>query len=85
MSFDIGKWNYQTKEYDPYEIPSGVVICLYSQDMDLPINCTSCFKLMTYGQGYTSRELHNHIGLGYPVCDDCYAAERERERLAKNA
>lgn len=82
---DIGKWNYQTKVYDPYEVPDGVVICIYSQDMDLAINCAGCFKPMTYGQGYTSRELHNHIGFGYPVCEACYTAERKREAVAKNA
>ncbi len=77
----IGKWNYETREYDPYTPPKGTII-LFTQDIELPINCTSCGKDMTYGEGYTSRELHTNSGLGFPVCEDCYEDERRRETQA---
>lgn len=79
----IGRWNYETKVYDPYTIDPSWNVVLYTQDMDLAINCASCGKAMTYGQGYTSRELHTQVGMGYPVCEDCYEEEYEREKIYK--
>jgi len=79
----LQKWNFNTSEYEPYTTPADKTIVLYTIDMDLLINCTSCFKDMTFGQGYTSRTLHNHFGLGYPVCEDCYEQEWEDEKEAK--
>lgn len=76
---NIGKWNYDTRQYDPYTPDPSWVIVLYTQDMDLPINCTSCGKHMDFGSGYTSRELHTSMGMGYPVCEDCYEEERKRD------
>lgn len=82
---DIQKWNYETREYDPYTPNPEWVIVLYSQDMERKINCADCGKEMTYGEGYTSRELHNHFGLGYPVCEESYNKEIERmEKYGKN-
>lgn len=74
----IGRWNYQTHEYDPYIPPEGWKIVLYTTDMDEGINCTNCGKAMTYGDGLTSKELHNGLGLGYPVCQSCYDGEIKR-------
>lgn len=79
----IGKWNYETHEYDPVVIDPTWKVVLYTEDMNLPINCTSCGKDMTFGQGYTSRELHTEHGFGYPVCEDCYEQERDRETERK--
>ncbi len=78
MFHDIARWNYKTHEYDPYEPNPDWKIVLYTIDMDLAINCTNCGTDTTFGACYTSRELHSHIGLGYPVCDPCYAAEIKR-------
>ena len=75
----IGRWNYITREYDPYEIPDNWNVKLYSLDMDEIINCTSCGKEVTYGECYTSFELHNDVGLGYPVCQECYDEEIKRK------
>jgi hypothetical protein len=83
MNIDIQKWNYKTHQYDPYEVPENVTLVIYSIDMDLPINCAACFKPMTYGVGYTSRTLHNHVGFGYPVCEEDYEKEVEAEKASK--
>lgn len=80
MAIDIRKWNWRAHEYEPYQPDPSWNIVLYSPDMDLSINCTSCGTPMTYGQGYTSRELHTSVGLGYPVCEICYEEERNREK-----
>ena len=77
---DVRQWNYATKSYDPYilPVPDGKYI-LVTDDMDLPINCMSCGKEMTFGVGYTSKELHTQVGFGYPVCEQCYEKEYERD------
>lgn len=76
---EIGRWCYSTHSYEPYFVPPNWKIVLYTDNMDEPINCTSCGKPMTYGQGYTSRELHSPVGFGYPVCESCYAEENKRK------
>lgn len=77
---DIRKWNYETHEYDAYTPPEGWVPVLVTDDMELAIKCASCGKDMDFGSGYTSKELHTTVGFGYPVCEDCYEKESERDR-----
>lgn len=79
----VGKWNFQTHEYDPYELPAGNVPLL--ADLDEHVNCANCGKDLVFGDCYTSRRIHNKYGLGYPVCEDCYSEEWALEKEAKNA
>lgn len=79
-NLDISKWNWRAHAYEPYQPNEDWNVVLYSDNMDLAINCTACGKNMTYGQGFTSRELHNSLGLGYPVCETDYEEERAREQ-----
>lgn len=69
---DVQKWNYHTLSYDDYLIPDDVSLILYTPDMEKVVACAGCFQPLVYGESFTSREIHNHIGLGYPVCDACY-------------
>lgn len=80
---DIRKWSFETHEYEPCEIPDDAIICLYTTEMDMPINCTNCLRGMTFGQGYTSRQYHNTYGLGFPVCGKCYTNERKMEEASR--
>jgi hypothetical protein len=41
------------------------------------INCAACFNPIVYGESYTSRILHNKVGFGYAVCEQCYTKEEE--------
>ena len=75
---DVRKWNYDTKEYDPYTPEPGTYVLL-TRDMDLPINCMSCAKDMVFGKGYTSKVFHTQVGFGYPVCEQCYEKEVETD------
>jgi hypothetical protein len=51
-------------------------IVLYTDDMDLRVNCASCGKRLAFGATYTSRQLFTDNGwFGLPVCTDCYAKE----------
>ena len=74
-----GKWNYEAKTYDPYELPEGTI--LYTEDMETMIRCAQCSRSIKYGESYTSKEIHTSIGLGYPVCNDCYQEEVARSTL----
>lgn len=76
---DIKKWNFLKRAYEPYTPPAGR-ISLYEPVMETPIVCASCGKQMTFGDGYTSSELHNSFGMGYTVCVSCHEAEMA-ERL----
>lgn len=71
-----GKWNYLTRSYEPYELPDGCI--LWNQDMDLVVPCAQCGERHKYGTLFTSKEIHNHAGLGYGVCEPCYQKEWER-------
>ena len=71
----IRKWNYDTKQYDPYEVPEDWNIPLYCEDLETVINCVSCGKKTLYGACYTSIVLHSDLGLGYAVCPECHEKE----------
>lgn len=74
---DIKKWNHIAKEYEPYTPDPSWKLILFTTNMDEEVNCANCGKPMTYGEGYTSRVLHNRVGLGYPVDEDCYFKEEK--------
>lgn len=64
------KWNYKTKEYEPYKGPKNSM--LYSDNMDVECECAKCGKKMKFGDGYTSDEIYNDSGMfGYCICEDC--------------
>lgn len=73
-----GKWNYKTKSYDDYELPERAM--MWSDDMDLVIQCANCAKDIKYGDGFTSKEIHNDLGMGYIVCESCYKQEIQRTK-----
>lgn len=75
----LQKWNFQTHTYEPFESPA-IVLKIYSEDMDERCDCANCGKIMTYGDGYTSKTIHTEGGFGYPVCSECYEKEVEEDR-----
>ncbi len=79
----LQRWNYDKHEYEAFNSPA-VILSLYSEDMLEEVDCASCGKRMPFGDGYTSKEIHNRVGLGYPVCSDCYEAEIKRWEQAKD-
>lgn len=72
------KWNFKTRKYEPYELPKGAT--LYESDMDAEVSCAQCGRSLTFGKGYTSRQIHNNGGMGFCVCGNCYAEEWEEEK-----
>lgn len=79
----LNKWNYETHKYDPYLVPEDWIIKMISDNMDEFINCAACGKDVKYGLTYTSLEIHDKVGFGYPVCDKCYQQEWLRRNRYK--
>ena len=48
--------------------------------MELIIKCAECEKEIKCGEAFTSHTIHNKIGLGYPICEECYMKELRDER-----
>jgi len=72
------KWNHKKRDYDPYELPEGCY--LYHPDLKRKVACAQCGTVKEFGVMYTSKEVHNHMGLGYPVCEKCYQLEVKRDK-----
>lgn len=77
----LRKWNYVKHDYEPYVIPYNWHCPMMAIDMREIVNCASCGKVMTFGEGYTSRVIHSMLGFGYCVCKSCM----EKEWAAENA
>lgn len=74
------KWNFKTREYEPYTVPEDWNCKTFSMDMDEIVNCPHCGRKVQYGDCYTSRQIHTKFGMGYAVCEKCYEAEWRAER-----
>lgn len=81
----VAKWNTETLEYEPFELPDNCPLTLpYSDEsMETEINCASCRKAVKFGRCYTSKTIHSPHGFGYPVCEDCYNKELEAKKAKK--
>ena len=75
------KWNYLTHSYEPVEVPKKATA--YLANMDEVVQCAQCGKEMTFGDGYTSQEIHTAMGFGYSVCTICHTAELGRKIASK--
>lgn len=75
----LNKFNYQKHDYEDYEVPDHWNCKVYSNEMDLIVNCPQCGKELRYGECYTSLEIHTKLGMGYGVCSGCYESERKRK------
>lgn len=67
------KFNFKTRRYTEYELPQFAK--MYTPNMNEFIPCAQCGKRIRYGDSYTSLQIHNEMGLAYPVCHECYDKE----------
>lgn len=67
------KWNYEKKKYIEYEVPKNA--SMLEIEMDTIISCAECGEPVLYGGSYTSRVIHNDVGLGWCVCEECHVKE----------
>ena len=77
------KWNWKKDDYETYRIPLDWNCKLYSDNMNEKINCVQCGKIIKYGDSYSSLEIHNEVGLAYPICEKCYEKEWRNRRKYK--
>lgn len=75
----LKKWNYDLEEYEDYKVPDEWNCKTISFDMSEVVNCPHCGKAITFGEGYTSREIQTEHGFGYTVCGKCSSQEFHRE------
>ncbi len=76
----LQKWNWSKHTYEDYEVPNNWVCKCYSDDMNEIVNCPHCGEQITFGESYTSMEIHTDLGFGYAVCGDCYDKEWNRRK-----
>lgn len=80
------KWLPKEHKYlDGYKLPPNCNIIPYFENED-PLKkmtaCAHCSTAVTYGDAYTSLEIHTYEwGMGYPVCEKCYEEELKRREL----
>ena len=79
----IQKWDPAARKYNPYQPPAGY-ITLYETDMGKPFSCAGCGKKIIFGEGYSSLQIHNGMGMGYSVCESCHDAELKEELRYRN-
>ena len=70
------KWN--GKEYTDIVLPSGATLGV--EDINQNISCAECGRVINFKESYTSKTIHNEIGLGYLICHDCYGEELKGEK-----
>ena len=56
----IRRWNFKTHEYEPFEIPDGRKVMMYSDDMSAKCSCAACGKELPFRHKFG-------------VCEDCFA------------
>lgn len=79
---ELSRWNYEKREYEPYEVPDERRVKAYCEDMDEIVDCAACGTELPYGHAFTSFEIHTPMGIGYAVCGKCHDEEWKRRRKA---
>lgn len=74
------RWNYETRTYDDYELPEGAHV-IPKIKSGCKVVCACCGITMPIEVAYTSREIHTKLGLGYPVCTDCFDVECVKHQI----
>ena len=80
----LRRWDEWLRVYMPWLVPADRKVLTYSDDMDEPCACARCGKRVTFGECYTSFQIHTILGIGYAVCPECHEREMaEREAAEK--
>ena len=71
----LRRWDEWLRVYMPWLVPADRKVMTYSDDMDEPCACARCGKRVTFGECYTSQQIHTYFGIGYAVCPECHELE----------
>ena len=77
----VNKWNWKTRQYEPYILPFGNVK-LRCDSLEEVINCAACGSALACRNSLVSMEIHTEMGLGYLVCEKCFRKEWARRAEA---
>ena len=67
------RWDEAKREYGLYDLPEGS--SAYESDMETIVACARCGRPVTFGECYTSMQIHTPMGFGYAVCQECHEKE----------
>jgi hypothetical protein len=79
----LRRWDEWLGGYRPWLVPAERKVLAYSDDMDEPCACARCGKRVTYGECYTSMQIHTYFGIGYAVCPECHELELAERAAAE--
>jgi len=74
----ISKWDFEKHEYEQVENPYASTITFDADDDQEEIQCANCGKRILRGESMVSKQWHDNIGFGYPVCEECHIAEWDK-------
>ena len=79
----LRRWDEWLRDYRPWLVPDSPKVLAYSDDMDELCACARCGKSVTFGECYTSQQIHTHAGFGYAVCPECHELELAERAAAE--
>ena len=79
----LRRWDEWLRVYMPWLVPADRKVLAYSDDMDELCACARCGKSVTFGECYTSQQIHTHAGFGYAVCPECHELELAERAAAE--
>ena len=79
----LRRWDEWREVYAPWLVPAERKVMIYSDDMDELCACARCGKSVTFGECYTSQQIHTHAGFGYAVCPECHELELAERAAAE--
>lgn len=77
----LRRWDEWRGVYAPWL--ASMKVTLYEDDMDAPCNCARCGKRVTFGECYSSHQIHTTFGMGYAVCPECHELELAERAAAE--
>ena len=77
----LRRWDEWRGVYAPWL--ASMKVTLYEDDMDELCACARCGKSVTFGECYTSQQIHTHAGFGYAVCPECHELELAERAAAE--
>lgn len=81
----LQKWDPRRRTYLPYMIPGNWNVSIFEWDLETVVTCAGCGQRLSFGDSYTSRQIHTTAGIGYAVCRKCYDREWNEEKRQREA
>lgn len=80
----IRKWDFEKHEYETVANKYDARLAFSEFDPEEIISCANCGKEITAGESMVSKQWHNGMGFGYPVCGECHTIEWDKYNSLKD-